>query len=96
MKRSQEPAVPDWVRLENALRIWVDDIRPNHPEGEPFRVAGLAYEECIRLKTELLGQQAEIKRLRVQAAKRRVSVQRRWDRRREHRCRCVYCSVHPW
>lgn len=85
MKRPQEPAVPDYIRLENALRIWVNDIRPKHPKGEPYRVAGLAYEECIRLAALVKRQCHELEVLQLQAAKRRASVQRRWDLRKQRR-----------
>lgn len=50
MPIASEQDTPDEARLDNAINIYVRDIKPNHIKGERLRVAALAYEEVLRLR----------------------------------------------
>lgn len=66
-------------RLENALRIWIRDMRDEQLElvkkGGRLSVAALGYEEVLKLRG-ILGRFLTDRKRRIQG---------RWDRRRERR-----------
>lgn len=77
--REDHATLPEHVRFENALNIWVRDMREEQLElvkkGGRLSVAALGYEEVLKLRG-VLGRFMMDRKRRIQG---------RWDRRRERR-----------
>ena len=79
MSKEDHAVLPESVRLENALMIWIRDMREEQLQlvrkGGRLSVSALAYEEVIKLRG-ILG--------RVMADRKR-RIQGRWNRRAARR-----------
>lgn len=77
--RENHATLPEHIRLENALNIWVHDMRDEQlalvKKGGRLSVPALAYEEVLKLRG-ILGRYMMDRKRRIQG---------RWDRRRERR-----------
>lgn len=92
LARENHATLPEHVRFENALNIWVRDLRDEQlalvKKGGRLSVAALGYEEVLKLRG-ILGRFMVDRKRRVQG---------RWDRRRERRDgrgNCLSCWNDP-
>lgn len=90
--REDHATLPEHVRFENALNIWVRDMRDEQlalvKKGGRLSVSALAYEEVLKLRG-ILGRYMQDRRRRIQG---------RWLRRKERRDArglCLSCWVSP-
>lgn len=90
--REDHATLPEAVRFENALAIWVRGMRDEQlalvRNGGRLSVAALAFEEVIRLRGLLNKFQSGF------LDERRLKIQARWDRRkvrRDARGVCLSC-----
>lgn len=78
--RETHRLLPEQMRLENALAIWLRDMRTEQlklvEKGGRLSVAGLAYEEVLRLRGIIQ---------KGLGADRKRRIQGRWDRRKDRR-----------
>lgn len=78
-RRQDHAVLPEAARFENALAIWIRDMRDEQlalvKEGGRLSVTALAYEEVLKLRGILIRYMMDRKR----------RIQGRWDRRRERR-----------
>ncbi len=81
MSKEDHVVLPESVRLENALNIWIRDLREQElakvKAGGRLSVPALAYEEVLKLR-EILGRFMQDRQRRIQ---------RRWNRRSYRRAR---------
>jgi len=79
MSKEDHAVLPESVRLENALMIWIRDMREEQLQlvrkGGRLSVSALAYEEVINLRG-VLGRVMTDRKRRIQG---------RWDRRAARR-----------
>lgn len=83
-RRQEHALLSEQDRLENALAIWIRDMRDEQlalvKKGGRLSVPALAYEEVLKLR-EILGRFMVDRKRRIQG---------RWDRRKERRLLAAY------
>lgn len=91
--REDHATLPEAVRFENALVIWVRDMRDEQlalvKRGGRLSVTALAYEEVLRLRGLLSKFQSGF------LDERRRKIQGRWNRRRVRRLEASTVAIYP-
>jgi hypothetical protein len=86
-RHKEHELLPEQMRLENALAIWVRDMRTQElakvKRGGRLSVAALAYEEVLRLR-------GGVQRV---FAERRRKITARWNRRKARRAARAAASL---